>query len=185
MNPIDGGIGSFSFIFSTGPIVLLLVLVAPFMLVETLRSVRNERGLRQRGAIEPADDPYGVMSLVYPTSFIAMAVEGAFHNGPAPPPWLLVGVSLFACAKLLKFWAIATLGDRWTFRVLVPPGAPMVARGPYQYLRHPNYVAVLGELLGVAVFMPAPTTGILAIVAFSLILWKRIAVEERALGLRP
>jgi methyltransferase len=127
---------------------------------------------------------YREMSVVYPASFMAMAFEGAWRGGPQDP-WLLVGLSIFAAAKLLKFCVIAVLGDRWTFRVLVPPGAPLVARGPYQYIRHPNYVAVIGELLGVAVFMPAPITGTIAILLFALILVKRIAVEERALGLRP
>ena len=162
---------------------LLLFVIVPFLLVETLRSVRNERGLRQRGAIEPADDVYPLMSAVYPTSFVAMALEGAWRGGPQPP-WLLVGLAIFTVSKLLKFYVIAVLGERWTFRVLVPPGAPLVARGPYQFIRHPNYIAVMGELLGVACFMPAPITGTVAVLAFALILWKRIAVEERALGLR-
>lgn len=164
-------------------VCLLLFVIAPFMLVETLRSVRNERGLRRRGAIEPPDDIYPLMSVVYPASFIVMTVEGAWRGGPRPP-WLLAGLALFALAKLLKFYVIAVLGERWTFRVLVPPGAPLVARGPYQFIRHPNYVAVIGELAGVAFFMPAPISGTICVLAFILILVKRIAVEERALGLR-
>jgi methyltransferase len=164
-------------------VFLLLFLVTPFLLVETVRSMRNERNLRRRGAIEPPDDVYPLMSIVYPSSFIAMTLEGAWRGGPQRP-WLLVGLALFALAKLLKFYVIAVLGERWTFRVLVPPGAPLVARGPYHVLRHPNYVAVIGELIGVACFMPAPVTGTVFIAAFALILWKRIAVEERALGLR-
>jgi methyltransferase len=164
-------------------VYLLLFLIAPFMLVETLRSVRNEHGLRQRGAIEPPDDIYPLMSVAYPTSFIVMAIEGAWRGGPRPP-WLLVGLAVFALAKLLKLYVIAVLGERWTFRVLVPPGAPLVARGPYQFIRHPNYVAVIGELAGVALFMPAPISGTIGVLVFALILAKRIAVEERALGLR-
>jgi methyltransferase len=163
---------------------LLLFVIVPFLLVETLRSMQNERGLRKRGAIEPADDIYPVMSLVYPSSFLAMTLEGWWRGGPQQP-WLAVGLALFVLSKLLKLYVIAVLGDRWTFRVLVPPGAPLVARGPYQFIRHPNYVAVIGEQLGVAFFMPAPITGTIFIAAFLLILVKRIAVEERALGLRP
>jgi methyltransferase len=164
-------------------VFLLLFLVTPFLLVETVRSMRNERNLRRRGAIEPPDDVYPLMSIVYPSSFVAMTLEGVWRGGPQRP-WLLVGLALFALAKLLKFSVIAVLGERWTFRVLVPPGARLVARGPYQFLRHPNYVAVIGELVGVACFMPAPVTGTVFTLAFALILWKRIAVEERALGLR-
>jgi methyltransferase len=162
----------------------LLFVIAPFMIVETIRSLLNERGLRTRGAIEPNDDVYPIMSIVYPASFVAMALEGAWRGGPRQP-WMLAGLAVFALSKLLKFYVIAVLGDRWTFRVLVLPGAPLIARGPYQFIRHPNYVAVMGELLGTALFMPAPIAGSITLVAFGLILWKRIAVEERALGLRP
>ena len=55
---------------------------------------------------------------------------------------------VFAGAKALKWWAIDTLGGAWTFRVIVVPDAPLVARGPYRWLRHPNYVGVLGEFIG-------------------------------------
>jgi methyltransferase len=163
---------------------LLLFLVVPFLLVETIRSTRNVQNLRQRGAIEPAEDPYAVMAAVYPTSFIAMTIEGTWHGGPRAP-WLLVGLVLFALSKLLKFWVINVLGDRWSFRNLALPGAPLIARGPYQFMRHPNYLAVIGEMLGVAFFMPAPITGAIFIAAMGLILRKRIDAEERALGLRP
>jgi len=164
-------------------LAFLICVVAPFMLIEALRSSSNERGLRRRGAIEPVDDVYPVMSVVYPASFIAMALEGVWWGGPRQP-WVLSGLAVFVLGKLVKFWAIAVLGDRWSFKVLVLPGAPLIAGGPYRFIRHPNYVGVMGELLGTAIFMPAPVTGTVAVVAFAWILWRRIAVEERALGLR-
>jgi methyltransferase len=162
---------------------LLLFVVVPFLLVETWRSMHNERGLRRRGAVEPADDVYAVMSVVYVASFVAMTLEGWWRGGPRAP-WLAVGLVVFLLSKLLKFHVIVVLGDRWSFRVLVPPGAPLVARGLYRFIRHPNYVAVIGEMLGIALFMPAPISGTIFIAAFLLILVKRIAAEERALGLR-
>ncbi len=164
-------------------LAFLIFVIAPFMLIEALRSSSNERGLRSRGAIEPVDDVYPIMSVVYPASFIAMALEGVWWGGPRQP-WVLAGLAVFVLGKLVKFWAIAVLGDRWSFKVLVLPGAPLIARGPYRFIRHPNYVGVMGELLGTAIFMPAPITGTLAVLAFAWILWRRIAVEERALGLR-
>ena len=80
-------------------------------------------------------------------------------------------------------WAIATLGDRWTFRVLVPPQSTRVTAGPYRFLRHPNYVAVAGELAGMAIMAQAPIAGIVAIAGFGLLMILRIRVEERELGL--
>jgi len=91
---------------------------------------------------------------------------------------------LLGFSKALKFWAIASLGGRWSFRVLVLPEAPLVTRGPYRFLRHPNYIAVMGELLSVALALAAPVTGTLALVTFAWLLSRRIACEERALGLR-
>jgi methyltransferase len=161
-------------------IALLAVLL--MMLVELQLSRFNERTMRARGATEPAADVYATMAWVYPACFVAMAIEGALL-GPAPGSGTLVGVALFGAAKALKFWAIATLGVRWTFRVLVVPGTPLVSRGPYAWLRHPNYVAVVGELVSFAVLVGAPLTGLVSVVAFGTLLRRRIRVEERALGI--
>ena len=114
-------------------------------------------------------------------SFAAMAVEGAWR-GPAPPAALLAGLAIFGLAKALKLWAIATLGERWSFRVLVLPRRPLVTRGPYRWMRHPNYLAVAGEIAGVALTVWAPVTGPVALVGFGVLMWRRIGIEDRALG---
>ena len=93
----------------------------------------------------------------------------------------LAGALLLTASKALKFWAIVSLGWRWTFRVLVVPGAPLVDHGPYAVLRHPNYVAVIGELVSMAVLVNASVTGPLVMVLFSVLLRSRISVENRAL----
>ena len=152
------------------------------MLGEMLVSRANERELRGLGATEPPGDVYRTMAWAYPLAFLAPAIEGAV-SGPLPGPGTLVGVAIFVAAKALKFWAIWSLGPRWTFRVLVPPHATLVTRGPYAWMRHPNYVAVVGEIAGFAALVGGAMTGIVALVAFSLLLRRRIAVEEQALGL--
>jgi methyltransferase len=86
-------------------------------------------------------------------------------------------------SKSLKAWAIASLGYRWTYRVFVLPGAPLVSHGPYAFLRHPNYVAVLGELVSMALLVGARLTGPVSLLFFGFLLRRRIAAEERALGL--
>jgi methyltransferase len=80
---------------------------------------------------------------------------------------------------------MASLGVRWTFRVLVLRDAPLVSGGPYAVLRHPNYVAVVGELAAVALMMNARLSGPVVTVLFSLLMWRRIGVENRALGYPP
>jgi len=84
-------------------------------------------------------------------------------------------------AKIIKYWAIATLGPRWTFRVLVPPGSSLIHEGPYRLMRHPNYLGVIGELVGMSLMARAVFSGPLAIVGFGAIIAARIRVEERAL----
>jgi methyltransferase len=85
--------------------------------------------------------------------------------------------------KGLKYWAIATLGERWSFRVLVPPHSALVTSGPYRFMRHPNYLAVMGELAGMALLANAPVSGVAALLVFGGLLRARIRVEERALNL--
>ena len=163
------------------PAVLVTAVVFAIMLAETALSRANERRLRASGAVEPAGDVYRAMAIAYPASFLAMGVEGALA-GPAPAGVWWTGIAVFVAAKAIKYWAIASLGPRWTFRVLVLAGAPLVTRGPYAWLRHPNYVGVVGELLGVALIAGAVVTGALSTLGFLWLLRRRIVVEDRALG---
>jgi len=109
-----------------------------------------------------------------------MLVESALR-GAQPLPVVAAGLIVFASAKLVKWAAIVALGRSWTFRVIVVPGDSLVASGPYRYLRHPNYVGVVGEFVGAALMTGAIVTGPVALLGFGFLLWRRIAVEERAL----
>src|SRR5687767_2233061 len=148
---------------------------------EAALSAFNERQLRARGATEPEGDVIDTMRWAYPLSFVAMGIEGAL-TGPPPGEVMMYGLALFGLAKALKLWAISSLGARWSFRVLVLPGAPLINSGPYRFLSHPNYVAVAGEIASVALIVWAPITGVLATMGFGALMIKRIRVEDRALG---
>jgi methyltransferase len=89
---------------------------------------------------------------------------------------------VWLAAKALKYWAIASLGPRWTFRVLVPPGSRRTVRGPYGWISHPNYLAVALELIGAAVAMDARVSGPLAVAAFGWLMLRRVQIEEKALA---
>ena len=121
------------------------------------------------------------MRIAYPGTFLAMLGEGVLRGGP-PLSLLLAGATLFAAAKALKWWAIATLGPAWTFRVIVVPGAPLIGSGPYRFVAHPNYIAVVGELVGAALMTGGVISGPIATAIFGMLLRKRVAVEERMLG---
>lgn len=160
-----------------------LAAVLAVMAGEALLSAYNASLLRARGAVEPPDDVYRTMQWAYPVAFVTMAIEGAL-GAPAPAAVLAAGLVVFGLAKALKAWAIATLGSRWSFRVLVPPGEPPIVAGPYRVLDHPNYVAVVGEILGAALIVGAPISGAVSVVGFGWLMWRRVQIEDRALGRR-
>jgi methyltransferase len=161
-------------------LLVTLVVFVP-MLIEARRAASNEIAQRERGGIEAQGDVYNAMRVVYPAAFLLMIAESALRGG-ASVAVATTGVVLFAAAKALKWWAILTLGEFWTFRVIVVPRARLVTKGPYHFIRHPNYVAVIGELLSVALMTGARLTGPVSIAAFGLLILRRIAVEEKALG---
>ena len=158
------------------------VAVAVFVLmaIEAVIAARHDRALRALGAVEPARDVYRAMQFAYPAAFAAMIAEGAWR-GAGPDGVAAAGAWLFIAAKALKYWAIATLGSRWSFRVLVPPGSQRIRRGPYRWIAHPNYAAVAAELLGVALTEHARFTGPIAVAGFGYLMLRRIRIEEKAL----
>ncbi|HEX6163400.1 MAG TPA: isoprenylcysteine carboxylmethyltransferase family protein [Vicinamibacterales bacterium] len=148
---------------------------------EAVLSSFNEKALRARGAVEAEGDVIGAMRWAYPGAFIAMGIEGAL-TGPGPRDVLLIGLALFGLAKALKVWAISSLGSKWSYRVLVVPGEPLVTSGPYRFIAHPNYLAVVGEIVSVAAIVWAPLTGVFAAIGFGWLMIVRIRIEDRALG---
>ena len=126
------------------------------------------------------------MAWAYPLGCVAMIAEGFWRASPGDggsgPSWFASGIVMFLAAKLLKYWAIGSLGDRWSFRVLVESGRPLVTSGPYRYVAHPNYVAVVGELLAVALMFRAAVSGPIVLLLFGGLLRARIRFEQRVLG---
>jgi methyltransferase len=164
-------------------IVLLLALAFLPMAFEASLAARHDRVLRSAGAREPQDDVLPYMQVAYPAAFLGMALEAWIHQARADAMFA-AGAVVFAAAKGIKYWAIGTLGARWTFRVLVPPDSSRITTGPYRFMRHPNYLGVMGELAGMAVMAHAPVAGVASVLVFGLLIAARIRVEERALGLR-
>ena len=160
---------------SAGLVIFLL------MAIEAAIAARHDRALRALGAVEPEGDVYRAMQMAYPATFLVMLAEGAWR-GVRPDAVASAGAWVFIAAKALKYWAIRSLGARWTFRVLVPPGSRRIVKGPYRWISHPNYVAVALELIGVALAMHARVAGPMAVAAFTFLMWRRVRIEEKALA---
>ena len=164
----------------------LIATVLGTLLAETRVSRRHARRLLEIGAILPSGDVYTIMAVLYPAAFVAMGIEGLWRGAADPsagqggPAWVTSGIVLFVASKALKYWAVATLGERWTFRVYVLPGQPLLRGGPYRYVSHPNYLAVMGELAGTAMMMRAWIVAPVMLVLFGAVLIARVRFEERA-----
>jgi methyltransferase len=161
--------------------LLLVAAVAVERLVELVISRRHERALRARGAVEAGAGHYPLMVAVHAALLAGAAAEVLLLDRPFLPwlgwPMLAVVVATMA----LRYWVIATLGERWTTRVLVLPAVPLVARGPYRFLRHPNYLAVVLEVMALPLVHTAWITALVCGVLNLLVLALRIRVEDAAL----
>lgn len=161
-----------------------LVLVALERLVELFISNRNATWAFEQGAVETGQAHYRVMTALHTAFLIACVLEPWLLERPFPSPWGWVASAVAIASQALRYWAISTLGQRWNTRVIVLPDAPPVTGGPYRFVRHPNYVAVIAELAALPLIHGAWLTAIVFTVANALLLRTRIRVEEAALGRR-
>src|SRR4051794_2933192 len=156
--------------------VAFLGLVGVERLVELVVSRRNLAWSLARGGTEHGRGHYPVMVLLHSALLVAPVVEVAVADRPFLPwlGWTMVAV--VAATQALRWWCIRTLGPRWNTRVVVVPGLPLVRRGPYRLLSHPNYVAVAVE--GVA--LPMVHTAWVTAVVFTALNMPLLAVRIRA-----
>lgn len=150
--------------------------------VELLVSGRNARRSLAAGGVEAGRGHYPAMVLFHAAALAACAVEPLLAPRPWPRAAAVVALAVALLAQGLRWWAVATLGPRWSTRIVVLPGAPPVTGGPYRLLRHPNYLAVVLELLAVPLIGGAVFTAAGASIGNALLLKLRIRAEERALG---
>ncbi len=160
----------------------LVAFMAAERVTELAISERHVRALRARGAIEVPERWYPVMIAVHTLLLASCPLEvGLLHR-----PWLpLLGVPmlvLLGLAFALRCWVIAALGERWSTHVVCLPGARLVSVGPYRWMRHPNYLAVVIEFVALPLVHTAWLTAGTLSVANALVLRKRIRIEEEALA---
>lgn len=160
----------------------LVVLAAVGRLLELRIANRNRRLLLERGGIEVSPGHYPWMVALHTVWLICAPLEVWLLDRPFIP-WLgAAALAVFLAAFALRYWVISTLGERWTTRIVCLPGVPPITGGPYRWLRHPNYLAVILEILS----LPLVHTAWLTALAFSLLdailLRIRIRAEEEGLS---
>ena len=157
----------------------VLALVALARLGELALARRNERRLRARGAIEHGAGHYPLFVLLHAGWLIAVA---ALADPDRPPVW--GWLAAYALLQALRVWTLASLGPYWTTRVLTLPDDPLVRRGPYRWLRHPNYLIVAGEIAALPLAFRLWAVAIaFSVLNLALLAW-RLRIEEEALAPR-
>jgi methyltransferase len=160
----------------TWPAYLVLALVTLQRLGELLLAERNTRRLLARGAHEVARGHYPYMVAVHAGWLAAL-----WLLGPGPPVHV-IPLIVYAALQVVRVWVIATLGERWTTRIIVLPGEPLVRHGPYRWLDHPNYLIVIAEIAVLPLVFGLPVVAGFFSVLNAIVLWVRLREENEALA---
>jgi methyltransferase len=161
---------------------LLILAVAAERVVELVVSKRNAKLAFANGGKEFGRKHYPVMVVIHTALLLGSVIEVWALHRPFLPwlGWPMLAIAV--AAQVLRWWCIATLGERWNTLVIVVPDAPLVQRGPYRWLHHPNYVAVVAEGIALPLVHSAWLTAICFTLANAWLLTVRIRVENQALG---
>lgn len=158
---------------------VIIALVAVQRLAEVAYAERNTRALLARGAVEVGRAHYPLIVLLHFAWLVAILVFL-----PKPVTINLIWLAIFVVLQVLRLWVLATLGPYWTTRIINLPGAPLVKKGPYRFIRHPNYTVVVGEIAALPLVFGELTVAIAFTVLNALVLFWRIRQEDAALAAR-
>ncbi|MBO1000108.1 isoprenylcysteine carboxyl methyltransferase [Bacillus sp. SD075] len=159
---------------------IFIILIAIQRLVELYIAKQNEKQLKVAGAVEYGESHYKWMVLMHLSFFIVLIIEVAVLERNVAGLWP-IWLPLFLIAQSGRIWVIQSLGKHWNTKIIVLPDADVVKKGPYKYIKHPNYIIVATEIIVISLLFNAYYTAII----FSLLnVWMmtvRIPLEEKAL----
>lgn len=160
----------------------LVAAVAIGRLIELRIAERHRRSLVARGAVEAGAGHYPWMVTLHTAFLLCCPLEVWLLDRPLISGLAAAMLGLLVLAVALRWWVIGTLGERWTTRIFVLPGAPPVTGGPYRFLRHPNYLAVIAEIAALPLVHTAWVTALVFSLLNGWLLRVRIRAEEAALA---
>lgn len=162
------------------PFILIYCFIILQRIFELFVAKSNEKWMMQQGAMEFGSSHYRYIVLMHSLFFVSLLLEKLFFNRGLTVVWPIV-LFVFVLVQLLRIWVITSLGRYWNTKIIVLPGAPPVRKGPYRYIRHPNYFVVSIELLVVPILFSAYLTASLFTILNVILLTIRIREEELAL----
>lgn len=160
---------------------LILAFVTMQRLGELVLARRNTNRLLDRGAREVGAAHYPLIVTMHAAWLLGLWYLSVYR-APAGQDINLLWLALFSALQVARVWVIASLGGRWTTRIIVLPGAPLVRRGPYRFLSHPNYWVVAGEFLVLPLVFGLTWYGLVFTLLNAVVMWIRIRAESTALG---
>jgi methyltransferase len=154
----------------------ILLLVTLQRLGELVLARRNTARLLAKGAIEIGARHYPLLVAMHAAWLACLWVRGRDQSVD------LTALSAFIAMQGLRLWVLATLGERWTTRIIVLPGAPLVTSGPYRYFSHPNYAVVAAEIVLLPLALHLPWLALVFTILNAAVLTIRLRAEQRALS---
>ncbi len=161
---------------------LFFILIVFQRLTELVIAKRNERYLKQKGALEFGKTHYPIIVIIHSLFFVSFLIEVVFLNKELSSIWPLL-LTLFLLTQAGRVWVLFSLGVFWNTKILVLPNNPPVRKGPYRLIKHPNYLIVSLEFIVIPLLFQAYATAFIFSVLNIIVLAIRIPTEERALKL--
>lgn len=165
--------------------LILLLAVGALRIIEMRISRGNQLKMISRGVARPQDASFGIVALVHTAVLIGAAVEAVFLRRPFIPWLAATALAVFILSNAIRFWVVATLGQLWTVQVMDSTNLGIITTGPFRYVRHPNYLGVILEMISMPLIHTAWITAIAGSAAYSIALTRRVTTEEKYLLANP
>lgn len=149
-------------------------------LAELIIARRNEKWMKRNGAVEFGQDHYGMVVSMHLLFFVSFLFEVVIFRNTLSTYWIWL-LPVFLITQFVRMWALSSLGKYWNTKIIVLPNANVVRKGPYRYIKHPNYVIVTLELIVIPLMFEAYITAAVFTVLNIAMLSIRIPAEEQAL----
>ncbi|NSL52654.1 isoprenylcysteine carboxyl methyltransferase family protein [Calidifontibacillus erzurumensis] len=149
-------------------------------IVELGIAKKNEKWMKARGGYEVGKEHYKYIVLVHILFFVTLIIEVFLFEKQLSPLWVIF-LFIFSIAQVIRVWSIMSLGRFWNTKIIVVPNTNIIEKGPYKWVRHPNYLVVLIELLVLPLIFDAFWTAIIFTILNIVVLKHRIQLEEQEL----
>jgi len=162
--------------------IIFITVVIVQRISELILAKKNEKYLKSNGAVEYDKKGYKYIVLMHNLFFISVITEFVFLGRQLNEYWQVLLI-IFICTQVLRYWAIFTLGKRWNTKILVLPNTEPIRSGLYKHLKHPNYIAVIIEIVIIPLLFSCYYTAVVFSILNLIVLKRRIRIEEEALNI--